>query len=194
VLAAAGAWTVMTLVLVAAEVRARAAQPPAFRRRVARLLAGCGAALCAAALAVSPRTKNYDAQIDDGSRYAATDSWGHAWTFTSQGESRIERPGDDVIALVLLPTRDGVRQPFLSSESRQYFGAGGLDIYSPQIVPAVQRGLMQDLFVVLADAEGGRSVVRISFRPLVELAWAGGVLLVFAGALFFWPAFAKVAP
>jgi cytochrome c biogenesis factor len=194
VLATAGAWAVMTLVLAGAEVRARAAQPPAFRRRVARLLAGCGAALCAVALAVSPRTKNYDAQIDDGSRYAATDSWGHAWTFTSQGESRIERPGDDVIALVLLPTRDGVRQPFLSSESRQYFGAGGLDIYSPQIVPAVQRGLMQDLFVVLADAEGGRSVVRISFRPLVELAWAGGVLLVFAGALFFWPLSMEAAP
>jgi len=157
------------------------------RRLCAWALVACGAACGAAALAARPLTKNYDVQIDDGSRYAATDAWGHAWSFTSQGESRIERPGDDVTALALLPTRDGVRQPFLLSESRQYYGAGGLDIYPPQTVPAIRRGLAQDVVVVLSDAEDGHSVLRISFRPLVELAWAGAMLLTLGGALFFWP-------
>ena len=192
VVTAAAAWIAMTVVLVAAEVRGRRAlhrgAPHTMRRRAARLLVACGALLCAAALAASPETKNYDVQLDDGSRYAAKDAWGRAWTFTSQGESRIERPGDDVTALVLLPTRDAVRQPFLTSESRQYYGAGGLDIYPPQTVPAIRRGFAQDLFVVLSDADEGHSVLRISFRPLIELAWIGGALLTLGGALFFWPA------
>jgi cytochrome c biogenesis factor len=185
VIAAVAAWVAMTIVIVVAELLDRRTAPQP-RRGAAWALAACGAALCVAALAARSRTKNYDVQIDDGSRYAAKDAWGHDWTFTSQGESRIERPGDDVTALALLPTRDGARQPFLSSESRQYYGAGGLDIYPPQTVPAVRRGIAQDLFVVLSDAEEGHSVLRISFRPLIELAWAGGVLLTLGGALFFW--------
>ncbi|MGH7655872.1 MAG: cytochrome c-type biogenesis CcmF C-terminal domain-containing protein [Gemmatimonadaceae bacterium] len=191
VIAAAAAWIAMMLVLIAVEVRDRRGTrrliEAAGRRRAAWIVTACGALLCAAPLAARPLTKNYDVQIDDGSRYDARDVWGHAWTFTSQGESRLERPGDDVTALALLPTRDGVRQPFLSSESRQYFGAGGLDIYSPQTVPAIQRSLAQDLVVVLSDAGDGHAVLRVSFRPLIELAWAGGVLLALGGALLFWP-------
>ena len=191
VMVSAAAWIAMTVMLVVVELRARRDSPhgvgsPA-RRRAAWIVAACGAVCCAAALAARPLTKNYDVQLDDGARYAAHDAWGHAWTFTSQGESRIERPGDDVTALALLPTRDGVRQPFLSSESRQYYAAGGLDIYPPQTVPAIRRGLAQDLFVVLSDAEEGHSVLRISFRPLIEFAWTGGLLLTLGGALFFWP-------
>jgi cytochrome c biogenesis factor len=188
--AGAAAWVAMTIVLVMMARRRGAAARigvERVRRRAALAVAAFGTLLCAAALAARPLTKNYDVQIDDGSRYPAQDAWGHAWTFTSQGASRIERPGDDVIALALLPTRDGVRQPFLSSESRQYFAASGLDVYAPQTVPAIRRGLAQDLFVVLSDAENGHSVLRISFRPLIELAWAGGVMLAIGGALLFWP-------
>ncbi|MFI5231902.1 MAG: cytochrome c-type biogenesis CcmF C-terminal domain-containing protein [Gemmatimonadales bacterium] len=192
VIAAGAAWIVMTVVLAVCELRERRgprrAAAATRRRRAAWAVTAGGASLCAAALAAHPLTRNYDVQIDDGSRYDARDAWGHAWTFTSQGASRLERPGDDVTALGLLATRDGVRQPFLSSESRQYFGAGGLDIYPPQTVPAIRRSLAQDLLVVLSDAGDGHAVLRISFRPLIELAWAGGVLLALGGALLFWPA------
>ncbi len=184
------AWIVMTLFLVGADVRERRlprGESGSARRRAGWVLAACGAVLCAIVLAAHPRWKNYDAQIDDGSQYRAKDAWGHEWTFTSQGASRLERPGDDVTALALLPTRDGVRQPFLSSESRQYYGPGGLDIYPAQTVPAIRRTLAQDLFVVLSDAGEGHAVLRISFRPLVELAWPGGVLLALGGLLLFWP-------
>ena len=191
VIAAAAAWTGMTLLLVSLEAREssaahRVGNAPV-RRRAAWVVTACGAVLVAVALAARPLTKNYDVQIEDGSRYDARDAWGHAWTFTSQGESRLERLGDDVTALALLPTRDGIRQPFLTSESRQYFGANGLDIYPPQTVPAIRRSFAQDLFVVLSDAGDGHSVLRISFRPLIELAWGGGVLLALGGALLFWP-------
>lgn len=191
VIAGAAAWIAMTVVLIVMEVRdrhgARRSAAAAARRRAAWVVTAGGTLLCMAALAARPLTKNYDVQIADGSRYDARDAWGHGWTFTSQGESRLERPGDDVTALALLPTRDGVRQPFLSSESRQYYGAGGLDIYPPQTVPAIRRSLAQDLLVVLSDAGDGHAVLRISFRPLIELAWGGGVLLALGGALLFWP-------
>ena len=191
VIAAAAAWIAMTLLLVAIATRERigahrVGKAPA-RRRAAWVVMACGALLVAVALVARPLTKNYDVQIDDGSRYEARDAWGHAWTFTSQGESRLERLGDDVTALALLPTRDGIRQPFLTSESRQYFGANGLDIYPPQTVPAIRRSFAQDLLIVLSDAGDGHAVLRISFRPLIELAWAGGVLLTLGGALLFWP-------
>jgi cytochrome c biogenesis factor len=184
------AWIVMTLFLIAAHVsdnRSPRGAATVARRRAGWMLAAFGAVLCAVVLAAHPRWKNYDAQIDDGSQYRAKDAWGHDWIFTSQGASRLERPGDDVTALALLPTRDGVRQPFLSSESRQYYGPGGLDIYPAQTVPAIRRALAQDLVVVLSDAGEGHAVLRISFRPLAELAWPGGVLLALGGLMLFWP-------
>lgn len=190
VIASIVAWIAMSLFVIAARVRNGRAASRGFanaRRRAGWVLAVSGLLLCAGALAAHPRWKNYDAQIDDGAQYRAQDAWGHNWTFTSQGASRLERPGADVIALALLPTRDGVRQPFLSSESRQYYGPGGLDIYPAQTVPAVRRTLAQDLFVVLSDAGDGHAVLRISFRPLAELVWPGGVLLALGGLLFFWP-------
>ncbi len=128
--------------------------------------------------------------LGDGELFRAMDAWGHAWTFTSQGASRIERQGDDVTAVALLPTRNGIRQPFVASESRQYYGAGGLDIFPPQAVPGIRSTLAEDVYVVLAgdltDVGEGHATLRIGFSPLIELVWIGGVLLVCSGALFFW--------
>lgn len=197
VIAAAGAWAILTIVLVALAWRRNATaarnDPTLMRRRAGLILAAAGTVLCAAMLIAHSRTKNYDAQIGDGERYRATDSWGHEWTFESQGASRLERPGDDVTAVALLPTRDGVRQPFMSSESRQYYTGGGLDVFAAQAVPGIRSTLAQDVFVMLADAGEGRSVLRISFRPLVELGWIGGALLAIAGVLLFWPPHAEIA-
>jgi hypothetical protein len=164
------------------------------RRRAGRFVGAAGLALCLAPLAARPLTRNYDAQIGDGERYRAKDAWGREWTFTSEGLSRLEREGDDVVSLALMPTRDGKRQPFVASESRQYYGAGGLDIYPAQTVPGIRSTIAQDLFVVLADAGEGRAVLRISFRPLVELLWTGGVLLTVGGLLLFWPPRPEYAP
>ncbi len=191
VLTGSALWTILTVYLIIAELREASRSPrthvDVMRRRAALVLVGGGALLCIATFAARALTKNYDAQIGDGEKYSAKDSWGHEWTFTSQGASRLEREGDDVIAVALMPTRDGARQPFITSESRQYYGPGGLDIYPPQTVPGIRGTIAQDLFVVLADAGDGRAVLRISFRPLVELVWAGSVLLALGGLLLFWP-------
>ncbi|HEY4139750.1 MAG TPA: cytochrome c-type biogenesis CcmF C-terminal domain-containing protein, partial [Casimicrobiaceae bacterium] len=133
------------------------------------------------------------AQLGDGEMYHARDAWGHEWTFTSQGASRIERPGADVIALGLLPTRDGVRQPFVSSESRDYYGAEGLNTYAPYTAPGIRSTPLQDLYVVLSDAGEGHAALRISFKPLVELLWIGGVFFCIGSALLFWPPRAEIA-
>jgi cytochrome c biogenesis factor len=197
VTASIGAWAILTVVLVAIELRPAARAPRSdadvMLRRAGLSLAAVGAVLCAAMFTARPLTKNYDAQIGDGEQYRAKDSWGHEWTFASQGASRLERPGDDVTAVALLPMRDGVRQPFISSESRQYYTGGGLDVFPAQAVPGIRSTVAQDLFVMLSDAGEGRSVLRISFRPLVELGWAGGVLLAIAGMLLFWPPRAEIA-
>jgi cytochrome c biogenesis factor len=197
VIGSGGAWAILTAVLIAFEFRrgARASRSDAdvMRQRAGLSLAVAGAVLCAAMFAARPLTRNYDAQIGDGEQYRAKDSWGHAWTFASQGASRLERPGDDVTSVALLPTRDGARQPFILSESRQYYTGGGLDVYPAEAVPGIRSGIAEDLFVVLADAGEGRSVLRISFRPLVELGWIGGVLLIAGGVLLFWPPRAESA-
>lgn len=191
VLASSSIWIALTLFLLAVELRrsTRSALSEAdlMRGRAGRGLAVLGIILCLIMLGARSLTKDYDAQIADGEKYSAKDSWGHAWTFTSQGASRLEREGDDVIAVALMPTRDGARQPFITSESRQYYGPGGLDIYPAQTVPGIRSGVAQDLFVVLSDAGEGRAVLRISFKPLIELVWAGGVLLALGGLLWFWP-------
>lgn len=191
VLASASIWFIATMYLVAFVLRVDThealSEAELMRRRAGRALAAIGAVLCLVTVGARPLTKNYDAQIADGEKFAAKDSWGRAWTFTSEGASRLERVGDDVIAVALMPTRDGARQPFIASESRQYYGPGGLDIYPAQTVPGIRSTIAQDLFVVLSDAGEGRAVLRISFKPLVELAWAGGVLLALGGLLLFWP-------
>ncbi|MFI5244486.1 MAG: hypothetical protein ACHQQR_04615, partial [Gemmatimonadales bacterium] len=188
---------VLTLSLVAVElrhaVRAPLSEADLMRRRAGRLLAGGGTVLCLLMFAARPLARDYDVQINDGDLYRAKDAWGHQWTFTSQGASRMEREGDDVTAVALLPTRGGVRQPFVASESRQYYGAGGLDIYPAQTVPGVRSTIAQDLVVVLADAGEGRAVLRISFKPLVEFGWAGGALLEIGLLLLFWPPRARYA-
>jgi cytochrome c biogenesis factor len=197
VITSAIAWLLLTLFLIVMELRHAARSPlseaDAMRRRAGRLLAAGGAGLWLMVFAARPLARDYDVQINDGEEYRAKDAWGHEWTFTSQGTSRLERQGDDVTALALLPKRDGVRQPFVASESRQYYGEGGLDIYPAQTVPGIRGTIAQDLVVVLADAGEGRAVLRISFRPLVELVWTGGVLLALGGLLLFWPPRAEYA-
>ena len=192
------AWSALTVFLVMVEwrhaSRGALAEADLMRRRAGRFVGAAGLALCLAPLAARPLTRNYDAQIGDGERYRAKDAWGREWTFTSEGLSRLEREGDDVVSLALMPTRDGKRQPFVASESRQYYGAGGLDIYPAQTVPGIRSTIAQDLFVVLADAGEGRAVLRISFRTLVELLWTGGVLLTVGGLLLFWPPRPEYAP
>jgi cytochrome c biogenesis factor len=197
VITSAIAWLALTLWLVVVELRHAIRTPLSYadrmRRRAGRLLAGVGTALCLSMFATRPLAREYDVQINDGDLYRAKDAWGRQWTFTSQGASRLEREGDDVTAVALMPTRDGVRQPFVASESRQYYGAGGLDIYPAQVVPGIRSTFAQDLVVVLADAGEGRAVLRISFKPLVEFGWTGGVLLEIGLLLLFWPPQARYA-
>lgn len=191
VVASVAVWTMVTAFLAIVEIRAASQAPHSeadmLRMRAGRVLAAAGALLLIAGIAAGARTRSFDAQIADGGRFEAKDAWGHAWVFTSQGASRMERQGYDVIALGLLPTRDGVRQPFVTSESREYYTGSGLDVYPAQTVPGIRSTLAQDLFVVLSDIGDGGAVLRISFRPLVELVWAGSVLLAVGGLLLFWP-------
>jgi cytochrome c biogenesis factor len=191
-IAGAVVWLALSVLLVAVEFRTADAAPGGeadlLRRRAGRVLAAGGAALVLAALTARAFAKHYDVQLGDGQRYEATDAWGRRWTFTSEGASRLERPGYDVIAVALLPTRAGVRQPFVTSESREYYAASGLNVYPPRTVPGIRSTLAQDLYVVLSDAGDGRAAMRISFTPLVELGWIGSVLFTLGGLLLFMPA------
>jgi cytochrome c biogenesis factor len=86
-----------------------------------------------------------------------------------------------------------VRQPFVASESREYFVASGLNVYPPRTVPGIRSSLAQDVYVVVSDAGDGRAALRISFKPLVELEWIGGVFLLLGGLVLFIPSRAEYA-
>jgi cytochrome c biogenesis factor len=181
-------WALFAMVLVVFVVRDRAVtEAQSLRRYAGAVFAVAGAAVMVSGIAARKFERNYVVQLRDGEQYRATDAWGHSWTFTSQGASRLERPGADVTAVALMPARDGVRQPFMTSESREYYGVQGLNIFPPITVAAIRSSVAQDVYVMLSDAGEGTAALRISFRPLVELVWIGGVLFALGGVLLLWP-------
>ena len=172
----------LTLFLVVVEVRTAAAgtasEADPMRRRAGRLLVGRRPALCLVdirrAAAARRNTTCRSRTATRTTRRMHGDTPGRsrararaAWSARATTSSRV----------ALMPTRDGVRQPFVASESRQYYGAAGSTSSLRRPSPGSGARSLEDLVVVLADAGEGRAALRIAFAPLVELSWIGGVLL-----------------
>ncbi len=146
-----------------------------------------GAALVAAAAVGHVFRLGYDVTIRDGESWHAKDPRRHDWTFTSQGASRMERPDHYAVAVALIPARDGVRGPFLTSEIREYVDAAGADTFAPWTKPGIARGAWEDVRVVLRTVGEGEAQLHLAFEPLLSLAWAGAALLLLGGGVAFWP-------
>jgi cytochrome c biogenesis factor len=157
------------------------------RDAVASWLAAAGAIMLVVGSVAASHAKRFDVELRDGETLRVSDAWGSPWTFTSQGTSRIERPGYLVTAVALLPMRDGVRQPFMSAEVRESTEDTTRERTVPDIYVAIRGGLTQDVSVSARPAPEGRAALRIQFAPLVSCVWLGGVLLVLSGLFTFRP-------
>jgi cytochrome c biogenesis factor len=177
---AGGAALLIFLACVAAVVFGR-------RDAIGSWLAVAGAMMLAAGSVAADHGKQFDVELRDGEAFRATDVWGSPWTFTSQGTSRIERPGYLVTAVALLPTLNGIRQPFMSGEVREYLEGVSGERTVPDVHVAIRRSLTQDLSVSARPGREGRAAVRIRFYPLVSCVWLGGALLLSSGLVAFRP-------
>ena len=150
-------------------------------RRSAWVLLVAGAALLAAGLVGTRFIRAYDVVLSDGESFSATDAWRTTWKFTSQGTSRIERPNYALVAVALLPSRAGVRQPFVTAELRHFDDESEREPSTPESNPALRIMAAQDLAVTLREVGDGRARLHLSFLPLASCIWLGGAALIVAG-------------
>lgn len=151
------------------------------RRRSALVLCATGAALLAAGLVGTRFIRAYDVVLSDGESFSAADAWRTTWTFSSQGTSRMERSNYALVAVALLPSRAGVRLPFVIAELRHFDDESGREPSAPESNPALRVMAVQDLAVTLREVGDGRARLHLSFIPLASCIWLGGAALIAAG-------------
>jgi cytochrome c-type biogenesis protein CcmF len=133
-----------------------------------------------------------DVTLNAGDTKTLVDSFGHTWTFTSQGVSRYDVLNRDVTAVALEAKRDGKRMGVITSEKRQYFSGSDPNNRVPTFQPSTEVGILgsfsQDVYVTLAGVVGqDTSEIRITFNPLVRWVWLGGMLMAVGGLIVMWP-------
>lgn len=129
-----------------------------------------------------------DATLSPGDSFNATDRFGGAWTFASQGTSRFGARNWQVLAVNLRVTRAGEVTGFVSSDTRQTVDDSGEPTSEPIARVGVQRTLAQDIYFVLDRvAADDRAQFHLYFVPLVWCAWLGGVIFAFGGLIAMWP-------
>ena len=189
--AAAGPWLwLATGILLHARVRtmllgagaaARRIRVPAMRGRP--LLAHLGAALVVVAFAVHVAGRRSEVTLVPGQSLDLPDAFGRTWRFVSQGISRFDADGHDVMALATNVTAPGRAPALLTTEQRQYYDATGTPFTRPVAVRGVRRGIAQDLRVVLDSVGTGEAaVVKVAFVPFTVL-WIPGAALVLITAI-----------
>ncbi|HEX5633660.1 MAG TPA: hypothetical protein VFX50_10535, partial [Gemmatimonadales bacterium] len=124
-----------------------------------------------------------------GERRSLRDPFGLHWDVVGQGISRYAAESREVLALAV-ELRQGSGAPRLvTSELRQYYDARGLPL-GGVVTTAGRAGTpLEEVRVLLVEAPSEERVrLRVTFAPLVWLAWLGGGLLVLGGVLALLPA------
>ncbi len=162
------------------------------RRRYGGYIVHAGIVIIFAAFAALAFKRESDVTLSAGDSTTLVDSWGHSWTFTSQGVSRYDVLNRDVTAVALEATRDGKRMGVITSEKRQYFSGSDPNNRVPTFQPSTEVGILgsfgQDVYVTLAGVVGqDTSEIRITFNPLVRWVWLGGICMAIGGLIVMWP-------
>ncbi|MFI5311262.1 MAG: cytochrome c-type biogenesis CcmF C-terminal domain-containing protein [Gemmatimonadales bacterium] len=182
---------VIGVLLDAVRVRMSGAEPGrgerGLRWRIGRATLAVGLALCLAGVSGAAFTRTITTAVRDGESFTAGDPFGRQWTFTSQGASRIQRENHFAAAVALIPARGGVRQPFVTSERRQYVDADERDQFPLMTTTGVLGAAAEDVAVVLTGVSAGRSEWRVAFIPLAAWIWIGGAAVLVGGACVLWP-------
>jgi cytochrome c-type biogenesis protein CcmF len=158
------------------------------RRRYGGYVVHMGIVVLFAAFAGLAFKRENDVTLRPGEKFAATDPFGHQWTFTSQGVSQESRLNREVTAVALAVTRDGAPMPVITSEKRQHVDSQGNPTFEPSTEVGILGGLRQDVYVVLAGVMDNEvAELRITFNPLVWWVWFGGGLMAVGGLIVMWP-------
>jgi cytochrome c-type biogenesis protein CcmF len=158
------------------------------RRRYGGYVVHLGIVVMFAAFAGLAFKKEFDITIKPGGTFAAVDPWGHRWTFTSQGISSFEQLNRQVQAIGLETTRDGRPAPLITSEKRQHVDSQGNPTFEPSTEVGILGSLKQDVYVVLSGVGANEEAeIRITFNPLVEWVWYGGMIMALGGLIVMWP-------
>ena len=158
------------------------------RRRYGGYIVHFGVVVLFCAFAGLPYQKDLAATVKTGEAINATDAFGHAWTFTSQGISTFEQLNRRVVAVSFAVTRDGKSMGLLSSEKRQHVDSRG----EPSFEASTEVGLLespkQDVYLVFTGPiDKDTAAVHINFNPLVWFVWFGGIMMAFGGLIVMWP-------
>ena len=132
--------------------------------------------------------KDIAATVKTGDAIKATDAFGHAWTFTSQGISTYEELNRHVVAVSFAVTKDGKPMGLLSSEQRQHVDSRGEPSFEASTEVGILESPKQDVYLVFTGAvDKDTAAVHINFNPLVWWVWFGGIMMAFGGLVVMWP-------
>jgi cytochrome c-type biogenesis protein CcmF len=158
------------------------------RRRYGGYVVHLGIVVLFCGFAGNAFKKEVDVTLRTGESYAATDPFGHEWTFTSQGVSEYEALNRFVTAVVLETTRDGKPAGLITSEKRQHVDSRGVPTFEPSTEVGLRESINMDIYVVLAGVTGeDQAELRIAFNPLVWWVWFGGAIMALGGLIVMWP-------
>ncbi|HXG72006.1 MAG TPA: heme lyase CcmF/NrfE family subunit [Gemmatimonadaceae bacterium] len=158
------------------------------RRRYGGYIVHLGIVVIFAAFAGLAFKREFDINLRAGESKTVTDSWGHQWTFLSQGISRYRVLNREVTAIALDVTRDGKPAGVITSEKRQHVDSRGAPTFEPSTEVGIKGSFKQDVYVVLAGVRGTDAAeIRVTFNPLVRWVWLGGALMALGGLVVMWP-------
>jgi cytochrome c-type biogenesis protein CcmF len=158
------------------------------RRRYGGYIVHFGMLMMFAAFAGLAFKKEMDVTLAPGQSTATVDPWGHRWKFTSTGVSQFKALNRYVTAVSLDVERDGKRAGILTSEKRQHVDSQDQPTFEPSTEVGIMGSLRQDVYLVLAGiTQGETAEVRITFNPLVEWVWYGGIIMAIGGLIVMWP-------
>jgi cytochrome c-type biogenesis protein CcmF len=158
------------------------------RRRYGGYIVHLGVAMVFAGFAGYAFKKEYDITLKSGEQFAATDPFGHKWTFTSQGVSEFKRLNRYVTGVALMATRDGARVGIISSEKRQHVDSNDRPTFEPSTEVGLYESTMQDVYLVFSGLMGpDQAELRLAFNPLVWWVWYGGIVMAIGGIIVMWP-------
>jgi cytochrome c-type biogenesis protein CcmF len=136
--------------------------------------------------------------MEPGETAEIASPFGHTWTLTYEGISSNLRDFDRNLAwqaiALLSVSKDGEPQGTLTSEKRGYMRPEQSTVTEVGIMPRIY----EDLYVILADTDLSRVVgtndpaaqsATFTFlvKPLVNLIWAGALVLTLGSLISLWP-------
>lgn len=155
-------------------------------RRIGGRMVHLGTLLVVAAFVGTTFREGHDVTLADGGTVTTADAFGRSWLFSSDGLSRYRALNRDVETIALRANLDGRSPHPLISESRQFVDARGTPTYEPSTRVGILHSPLQDVYLVLKDASGGRAAVRIEFVPFAIWIWVGFGLMLVGGLVVLW--------